>query len=66
MKSLNNCNCENLVKKKVTDTIPIGGHLVEVKDAPARVCQDCGEIHFEGRYLLNLEKEIERRVKKAA
>ncbi len=66
MKSLNSCRCENLVKKKVTDKIPIGGHLVEVIDAPARVCQDCGEIHFEGRHLLNLEKEIEERVKKAA
>ena len=66
MKSSNNCNCDNLVKRKVTDTIPIAGRMVKVKDAPARVCQDCGEFHFEGRYLLNLERKIKNREKQAA
>ena len=66
MKSSNNCNCENLVKRKVTDTIPVAGRMIEVNDAPARVCLDCGEIYFEGKYLLNLEKEIKDREKQAA
>ncbi len=58
MKSNKSCNCENLVEQKVTDTIPIAGQMVKVKDAPARVCQDCGEVHFEGRFLLDLEKKL--------
>jgi YgiT-type zinc finger domain-containing protein len=66
MKSNNNCNCENLVERKVTDTIPIAGQMVKVKDAPARVCADCGEIHFEGRFLLDLEKKLLKREKQAA
>ncbi len=66
MKSNNNCNCENTVKRKVTDTIPIAGQMVKVTDAPARVCADCGEIYFEGRFILDLEKKLFKREKKAA
>jgi YgiT-type zinc finger domain-containing protein len=66
MKSNNNCNCENLVKRKVTDTIPIAGQMVKVTDAPARVCADCGEIHFEGRFILDLEKKLRKHEKQAA
>jgi YgiT-type zinc finger domain-containing protein len=66
MKSKNNCNCENLVKRKVTDTLPIAGQMVKVKDAPARVCADCGEVQFEGRFILDLEKELLKREKQAA
>jgi YgiT-type zinc finger domain-containing protein len=58
MESNKSCNHENLVKQKVTDTIRIAGQTVEVKDAPARVCQDCGEVHFEGRFILDLEKKL--------
>jgi YgiT-type zinc finger domain-containing protein len=66
MKLNNNCNCENLVKRKVTDTIPIAGQMVKVTDAPARVCADCGEIHFEGRFILDLEKKLLKREKQPA
>ncbi len=66
MKSNKNCNCENLVEQKVTDTIPIAGRIVKVEDIPTRVCQDCGEIHFEGRFLLDLEKKLLKREKQAA
>jgi YgiT-type zinc finger domain-containing protein len=58
MKSNKNCNCENLVKKKITDTLPIAGQMVKVENAPARVCEDCGEVYFEGRFLLDLEKKL--------
>jgi ribosome-binding protein aMBF1 (putative translation factor) len=40
--------------------------MVKVENAPARVCQDCGEIHFEGRFLLDLEKQHTAREKQAA
>ena len=66
MKYLTDCKCENMKREKVTQVIRIAGQDILVENAPARVCQDCGEIHFEGRYLLNLEKDIERRVKRAA
>ncbi len=67
MKSNKNCNCENLVKRKVTDTLPIAGQMVKVENAPARVCQDCGEVHFEGKFLLDLEKKLtSKREKQAA
>jgi YgiT-type zinc finger domain-containing protein len=66
MKSNKNCNCENLVKRKVTDTIPIAGRMVKVEDIPARVCADCGEVQFEGRFILDLEKELLKREKQAA
>ncbi len=66
MKSNKNCNCDKLVKRKVTDTISIAGRMVKVENVPVLVCQDCGEIHFEGRYLINLEKDIISRERKAA
>jgi hypothetical protein len=40
--------------------------MVKVENAPARVCQDCGEVHFEGRFLLDLEKQLTAREKQAA
>jgi hypothetical protein len=40
--------------------------MVKVTDAPARVCADCGEIYFEGRFILDLEKKLFKREKKAA
>jgi YgiT-type zinc finger domain-containing protein len=66
MKSNKNCNCEVLVKREVTDTLPIAGRMVKVENAPARVCQDCGEVHFEGRFLLDLEKKLLKQEKQAA
>lgn len=38
--------------------IPLAGTKVLVKDAPARVCQDCGEIYFDGPYIVELEKKL--------
>lgn len=66
MKSSNNCNCENLKRALVTKTIRIGSQSVKVENAPAQVCQDCGEIHFDGRYILDLEKKLELQEKQAA
>jgi YgiT-type zinc finger domain-containing protein len=66
MKSNKDCNCENLVKTTVTDTIPIAGRMVKVEAAPARVCQDCREVHFEGRFLLDLEKKLLKQERQAA
>jgi YgiT-type zinc finger domain-containing protein len=56
-----NCKCENQKRETVTKKIPIGGTIVLVENAPARVCQDCGEIYFDGKYLLELEKKLAQR-----
>lgn len=61
-----NCPCEKLVKRKVTELIPLAGQIVKVVDAPARVCLDCGEIHFEGRFILDLEEKLLKQQKQAA
>ncbi len=66
MKSLNNCECEKLVEIKVDDIIPIAGIMIEVRAAPALVCQDCGEIQFDGKYILDLEKKVRQQQQQAA
>ena len=66
MKSSTNCNCEKLKRALVTKTIRIGSKSVKVENAPAQICEDCGEIHFDGRYILDLEKQLESREKQAA
>jgi YgiT-type zinc finger domain-containing protein len=58
------CDCENFFESKVTDTIRVNGCQIEVKDAPVRICQDCGEIHFEGRYLLDLVEKVRENEKR--
>lgn len=66
MKSLTKCGCKKLRRTKVSKTIRIANQSVDIQDAPARICDDCGEIHFEGRFLLDLEKKLERLEKQAA
>lgn len=65
MKS-SDCECKKLVKKKIDDRLPIGGQMIDVVNAPALVCEDCGEIQFDGDYILRLEREVKRQHKKAA
>ncbi len=62
MKS-NNCEHEKMRLQKVSKVIRIGKQSVKVENAPARVCPDCGEIYFDGRFILNLEKKLERQQK---
>jgi YgiT-type zinc finger domain-containing protein len=61
-----NCECSKQKKAKVSKVIRIGSQSVQVENAPARVCPDCGEIYFDGRFILNLEKKLERLEKQAA
>ena len=57
--------CEKMVKRKITDTIPIAGMMIEVEDAPARVCENCEEIYFDGRFILDLEEKLLKQQNKA-
>jgi YgiT-type zinc finger domain-containing protein len=64
MKNNNVCYCENLFKIKVTESIRVNGYQIEVKDAPARVCVDCGEVHINATYLLDLVEKDKASKKK--
>ena len=66
MKYSTDCDCDTLIKTKVTDIIPIAGIMVEVKDAPALVCENCGEIQYDGKFILDLEKKLLRQQKQYA
>lgn len=66
MKSSSSCECKKLVKRKVTDIIPIAGMMIEVIDAPALVCEECGEVQFDGKYILDLEKKLLKQQRQAA
>ncbi len=66
MKDSSKCACENLKETKVSQFIKIAGQEIFVENIPARVCDDCGEAHLEGRFLLDLEKKLLRRQKQAA
>lgn len=58
MKESTDCKCEKIKREKVTQVIRIAKQDVLIENAPARVCQDCGEIYLEGRFILNLEGKL--------
>ncbi|CAN5197260.1 hypothetical protein BH20ACI1_BH20ACI1_14630 [soil metagenome] len=66
MKYSTDCKCEKMKREKVTQVIRIAKQDVLIENAPARVCQECGEIYIEGRFLLNLEKKLLKRAKQPA
>ncbi len=45
-------------KGKVTTTLRIAGQSVLVQDAPAVICQKCGQFAINGKYTLELEKKL--------
>ena len=52
------CHCDEQSEPQLmTVEIPIGGQRVTV-DIKTRICLKCGEKYFDGRTILNLEKEI--------
>lgn len=59
------CECTNQEKTKVTKKIRLANREILVEDAPAYVCQDCGEIYFEGQFISNLEKKLRKENKKS-
>jgi YgiT-type zinc finger domain-containing protein len=65
MKS-NKCSHPKMQQTQISKQLPIAGKMINVVNAPARICVDCGEVHFEGKFLLNLEKEVLNKQKKAA
>lgn len=66
MKYSKNCNCQKLSSQKLDMEIPVAGQKVFVKDVPIRVCDDCGEIYVDGKFIINLERQVKRKSKKVA
>ena len=64
MKPSIDCYCKNFTSRKVTKEIPIAGKKILVEDHLAKVCDDCGEIYFDGKFILDLEKQVKSREKK--
>jgi YgiT-type zinc finger domain-containing protein len=57
-----NCSCRNTKPEKITKEISIGTEKVLVQDAPARVCLDCGEIYFDGKYIMELTRKVRKKL----
>jgi YgiT-type zinc finger domain-containing protein len=55
-----NCSCRNTKPAKVTKEIRVAGTTVLVQDAPVNICQTCGEIYFDGKYIMELSKKIKK------
>jgi YgiT-type zinc finger domain-containing protein len=66
MKSFEKCSCTNQKPAKVTKIIRIAKQEVNVEDAPAFICQDCGEVYFDGKYILDLGRRVREHQKQAA
>mgnify|MGYP001560279650 FL=1 len=49
------CNGGPVLKGKVDHISRIGGHLIEIKDVPAEICQQCGEKYFEPKTIRRIE-----------
>lgn len=59
--------CKGKLKlKKITHNINRKGYDVILRDVPALVCQDCGEIFFEEQSVNQIQSLIENIDKKAA
>jgi YgiT-type zinc finger domain-containing protein len=52
------CYCRNTKREKVTQEIPLAGKKVLLKNVMARVCQDCGEHFYNGKFIMKLEKKL--------
>ena len=53
------CDCGGSMKKtQVTKTIPLAGRLVRVEDIQSFLCDECGEVYFDGPTLLKLESKL--------
>lgn len=48
----------NFKSEKITKTISIAKQEILIKDAPAKICRDCGEVAINGKYILDLEKKL--------
>jgi YgiT-type zinc finger domain-containing protein len=59
------CNCQNTKREKVTREIPLAGKKVLLKDVTAWVCQDCGEMFFNGKFITKLNKKLRQSRRKA-
>lgn len=52
------CNSGTVAKGKSDHISRVGSQLVEIKDVPCEVCQQCGEKYYDPRTIRRLEQII--------
>lgn len=57
------CNGGPIIKEEIDHISRVSGKLVEVKDVPAEICQQCGEKYFEPKTIRRLERIVKLRAK---
>ncbi len=45
-------------KTRLSKTVPIAGRRIKVENVEAFVCEECGEVYFDGPTLLKLESKL--------
>ncbi len=56
------CYCGTLTeRKKITRKVPIGQQDVLLENVDADICPNCGEIYFDGKMLLDVEKAVKKK-----
>jgi YgiT-type zinc finger domain-containing protein len=56
----------DLVQGRVNHIVDLDGHIIIIKDVPAKVCKQCGEYFFENDIALKVEKIVEEARKNKA
>jgi YgiT-type zinc finger domain-containing protein len=65
MKNFMDCNCTNQRRTKVTKEIPLARTRVLLENATAWVCQDCGEIYFDGKTIDRIYRDLKEKKEKS-
>lgn len=55
------CRGGPVVSRKVNVHRYVTGHLVEIKDVPCDVCEQCGEKYFDAQTIRHLEKIVKQK-----
>ncbi len=59
------CNCTKQRQTKVTKEIPLAGTRVLLENVTAWVCQDCGEIYFDGKMIDRIYRDLKEKKEKS-
>jgi YgiT-type zinc finger domain-containing protein len=57
------CHGGPVVSKKVNVHRYVKGHLVEIKDVPCDVCEQCGEKYFDAQTIRHLENIVKQKAR---
>ena len=57
------CNGGPVIKGKTDHISRMDGQLVEIKDVPCEICQQCGEKYFDPKTIRRIEQIIKLKTK---